>query len=181
LTFVTFNSAWQTAGRGGRQQSQQQHQPGSASRTPQNRSSNASPSQSQQHSAPSPTLPRQQQQQHSSQEARPPASNAWTQRQAHHSHSNLASPTAANSSNGATSHLPDTSPVSVGSERAHIPLNGFNAAEVKAFLSREPAIAPYKPAAPSTTSAATTTTDVASAPRSSGGAWGAKGATPREE
>ncbi|KAF1827378.1 uncharacterized protein K489DRAFT_14218 [Dissoconium aciculare CBS 342.82] len=167
-------NAWQTAGRGGRQQLQQHHQLGLTSRTPQNRSSNASPSQSQQHSAPPPALPKQtlaqqqqqQQQQQAPQEARPPVGNAWTQRQVQTSHSNLVSPSAANAGNGSIQHTFDAFAVS---ERTHAPLHGFNAVEVKAFLAREPALSSYKAATPAVPP--TTTPD---APRNSGGAWGAK-------
>ena len=41
-------------------------------------------------------------------------------------------------------------------------VNGFNAAEVKAFLGRDIGLAPYKPA------------EVAGNARASGGAWGSK-------
>lgn len=46
-------------------------------------------------------------------------------------------------------------------EEAHVPLNGFNAAEIKAFLGREAAPTPYKPQ------------EVGGA-RAGGGAWGQK-------
>ena len=47
-------------------------------------------------------------------------------------------------------------------EEVHQPVNGFNSAEVNAFLSRDVGVAAYKPA------------DVVGSGRGSGGAWASK-------
>ena len=110
------SSVWQTAGR-----PRHSH---SASRTPQNRSGTASPSQQQQQSQP-PQPPRQEggraQQ----------VNNVWAQR---------------SSSTGGSNGQPRREQGSEGlPEEQHTPANSFNASEVKAVLGRETASAAYKP------------------------------------
>lgn len=105
LTIV--HSVWN---RGGKQNN--------TSRTPQNRSSTASPIQPNPSQAPK---------QESNSRSQTPANNAWgTQRNS----------VASGSSNGPGA-----------SQQTHVAANGFNSAEVKQFLSRGPVPSAYKPQA----------------------------------
>lgn len=111
-----------------------QRQSNSSSRTPQNRSGTASPNQQ------NPSQPPRQEPARTQ-----PANNVWTQR---------------NSGTGSSNGQPRTGETSQGNAEQSV--NGFNAAQVKAFLSRDAGVEPYKPADGSTSA------------RASGGAWGAK-------
>ncbi|KAK4508286.1 hypothetical protein PRZ48_002024 [Zasmidium cellare] len=104
-------NAWQTA----RPNNNRPSNTSSASRTPQNRSTNASP-------AP----------QNPSQPPKQPSapSNVWTQRAA-----------AAQQQQSTSSNVNGPGALQ---EETHTPLNGFNAAEVKGFLGRESAPVVYK-------------------------------------
>ncbi|TKA32404.1 hypothetical protein B0A50_01510 [Salinomyces thailandicus] len=109
-------NVWQTAAR-----SRQSH---SASRTPQNRSNNASPAQQS-----NPTQPPRQETGRQQQ-----IQNAWTQR------SSSASGTGGGSA-GSNGSLTAQQQGSRG-EQSYTPVNGFNGAEVKAFLGREAGVLP---------------------------------------
>nr|POE77761.1 hypothetical protein CFP56_09404 [Quercus suber] len=122
----------------------------SASRTPQNRSSNASP-------APPTTsaqLPRQAQ----------PVNSVWAQRSM--AATNNAGGSTSTAGVSSTSNGQPKGPAPAVSEdgQQHSPVNGFNAAEVKMFLGRHPAGMVYK------------VPDVPGAGKGAGGAaWGVKG------
>ncbi|KAK5113638.1 hypothetical protein LTR62_003265 [Meristemomyces frigidus] len=99
-------NVWQTAGR------PRNSQP--ASRTPQNRSGTASPSQQNQPSQP----PRQQE------GGRPQQpNNVWTQR--------------SNNTSGSNGQVRNEGSPVTRQEDAHVPAHGFNAAEVRAVLSKQ--------------------------------------------
>ncbi|CAK3882679.1 Hypothetical predicted protein [Lecanosticta acicola] len=138
------SNAWQTA-RGNRH---------SSSRTPQTRSGTASPSQPNAPSQPPPSSKPQEPKQQAPAPAPAPSGNVWAQRSAQQS-------AAAASSAGSNGPPP---PPALPLLQEEPSVNGFNSAEVRAFLSREPAPpAAYKPQdGPGSNS------------RASGGVWGAK-------
>ncbi|CZT20574.1 uncharacterized protein RCC_06432 [Ramularia collo-cygni] len=104
------NNVWNRGGKQGNS---------STSRTPQNRSSTASPIQPNPQQAPK---------QENNSRSQTPANNAWGAQRG--------SVASGSSSNGANV-----------SEQANVAANGFNSAEVKQFLSRGPIPASYKPQA----------------------------------
>ena len=112
-------SAWQTAGRPRQSQS--------ASRTPTSRSNNASPSQ--------PGTPQPPSRPDTSRSQQAPANNAWAQK-----------PSITSTSNGQV-NIDAVTATSQPGDEGYQSVNGFNATEVKAFLSRDASALPdiYKP------------------------------------